>query len=228
MAGLAGFGLLERRASAPLVEPALLHDRTLRTGLAGALIGYLVLFAALFGCPLYLQARLHLAAAQTGLLVSILPATLAILAPVAGLAADRYGARRVAGTGMAIAGLGCLGGVLLAGSLAGLVLLLALVGAGLGLFTPANNAAVAGRGRPDQAGVVSGMLNMTRGIGTALGVAAAGAGFELAGSPVAGFRLTCGLLAGLALLGACSAARFRIRSARPGSRRGSETSRGSN
>jgi MFS family permease len=49
------------------------------------------------------------------------------------------------------------------------------VGAGLGAFTPANNAAVmlsAPRGRT---GVVSGMVNMTRGFGTALGVALAGA-----------------------------------------------------
>jgi EmrB/QacA subfamily drug resistance transporter len=205
VAGLAGFAVLERRVNAPLVEPSLLQDRPLRAGLAGALIGYLVLFAALFLCPLYLQARLHLPAAQTGLLVSILPVTLAVLAPVAGLAADRYGTGRVITAGMAIAGLGCLGAVLLAGRLPGLVLLLASVGAGLGLFTPANNATVAGRGRPDQAGVVSGVLNMTRGVGTALGVAVAGAGFELAGSPLAGFRLTCALLAGLALLGAATA-----------------------
>jgi EmrB/QacA subfamily drug resistance transporter len=204
LAGLAGFGLLERRAGNPLIEPSLLHDRALRTGLSGALLGYLVLFAALFLCPLYLQARLHLPAAQAGLLVSILPAALATLAPVAGLAADRYGPGRLTAAGMAITGLGCCCAVLLAGQLAGLVLLLALTGAGLGLFTPANNATVAGRGRLDQAGVVSGVLNMTRGLGTALGVAVAGACYGLAEGPVAGFRLTCGVLAVLALLGPIS------------------------
>jgi EmrB/QacA subfamily drug resistance transporter len=203
LAGLLGFGLHERRAAAPLVELELLRDRTLRAGLTGALLGYLVLFAALFLCPLFLAARLHLSAAQTGLLVSILPAMLALLAPVAGLAADRYGAGPVTRTGLVLATLGCGCGALLAGRLTGLVLLLSLVGAGLGLFTPANNAMVAGRGRLDQAGLVSGVLNMTRGVGTALGVAVAGAAYAVAGpNPVTGFRVTAALLAGLALLGA--------------------------
>jgi len=203
LAGLLAFGLHERRAAAPLVELELLRDRTLRAGLTGALLGYLVLFAALFLCPLFLAARLHLSAAQTGLLVSILPVTLAMLAPVAGLAADRYSAGPVTRTGMVLTTLGCGCGALLAGRLTGLALLLALVGAGLGLFTPANNAMVAGRGRLDQAGLVSGVLNMTRGVGTALGVAVAGAAYTLAGpNPVVGFRVTAALLAGLALLGA--------------------------
>ena len=180
MAGLAGFWLFERRTAALLVEPELLRDRTLRAGLAGALLGYLVLFGVLLLCPLFVEARLHLPVAQTGLLVSILPVMLAVLAPVAGLAADRYGAGPVTRAGPPLTALGCGCGAALAGRLVGLVLLLVLVGAGLGLFTPANNATVAGCGRPDQAGLVSGVLNMTRGIGTALGVAVAGASYGLA------------------------------------------------
>ncbi len=58
--------------------------------------------------------------------------------------------------------------------------MLALTGAGLGLFTPANNATVASAGRHEHAGMVSGVLNMTRGIGTAFGVAVTGATFTLA------------------------------------------------
>lgn len=198
VAGLATFPILERRAVTPLVEPSLLRDRTLRTGLASALIGYLVLFAALLLCSLFVQARLQLPAAQAGLLISILPAALAALAPVAGAAADRHGWIPAAGLATAALGFGC--ATLLPGRLAGPVLLLALVGAGLGLFLPANNATVAGRGRPDQAGLVSGVLNMTRGIGTALGVAVAGASYSVA-HPVVGFRLTSAVLAGLAVLG---------------------------
>ncbi len=199
-AGLATFPLLERRAAAPLVEPALLRDRTLRIGLVSALIGYLVLFAALLLCSLFVQATLHLPAAQAGLLISILPVALAALAPMAGAAADRHGARRMTAAGLAVAALGFGCAALLPGRLAGPVLLLALAGVGLGLFLPANNATVAGRGRPDQAGLVSGVLNMTRGIGTALGVAVAGASYSVA-DPVAGFRLTSAVLAGLAMLG---------------------------
>jgi MFS family permease len=51
---------------------------------------------------------------------------------------------------------------------------LALVGIGLGAFTPANNAAIMSSAPIGHAGVLSGLLNMTRGVGTALGVALTG------------------------------------------------------
>ena len=60
---------------------------------------------------------------------------------------------------------------------AGLLAGLAVAGVGLGAFTPANNAAVMSASPPGHTGVVSGILNMTRGLGTALGVVLTGAVF---------------------------------------------------
>ena len=60
---------------------------------------------------------------------------------------------------------------------AGILIGLAVAGLGLGLFTPANNAAVMWASPAGHAGVTGGLLNMTRGLGTALGVALAGALF---------------------------------------------------
>ncbi|MGH2443707.1 MAG: hypothetical protein ACRDFX_11180, partial [Chloroflexota bacterium] len=56
---------------------------------------------------------------------------------------------------------------------------LALIGVGLGAFTPANNAAIMGSATLNQTGLVGGILNMTRGSGTALGVALTGLLFTL-------------------------------------------------
>ena len=54
------------------------------------------------------------------------------------------------------------------------VIALALVGAGLGAFTPANNTAIM-RAAPRQgAGAAGGVINMTRGLGTSIGVALCG------------------------------------------------------
>jgi hypothetical protein len=71
---------------------------------------------------------------------------------------------------------------------AGILAGLAVTGVGLGLFTPANNAEVMTASPPGHAGVIGGMLNMTRGLGTALGVALAGALFTAAAG-VAGARV---------------------------------------
>jgi EmrB/QacA subfamily drug resistance transporter len=201
--GLGCFVRAERRSAAPLVDLALFRARPFRAGVLSGLLGYLVLFGALLVSPLFIEAHLHYSAGRAGLLVTLLPLALAVLAPLAGRAADRYGQLPVTVTGLVVAAAGFSCAAALPSRLVGLVLMLVLVGAGLGIFTPANNAAVAGSGRMDQAGLVSGVLNMTRGVGTALGVAAAGATYGLAGPhPVAGLRDTMLLLGVLALLGA--------------------------
>jgi hypothetical protein len=79
--------------------------------------------------------------------------------------------------------------ILLCGACAGMVFV-------PGLFTPANYAAIAGC-QDEHAGMVSGVLNMTRGIGTALGVAVAGLAYAHGG-----FSLAMPVLAGLAGLAA--------------------------
>jgi MFS family permease len=64
------------------------------------------------------------------------------------------------------------------------VVLLGLVGVGMGLFTSPNNASIMGAAPSRQAGMASGVLNMTRGMGTALGLAVTGTVFVAAGGDV--------------------------------------------
>jgi MFS family permease len=82
---------------------------------------------------------------------------------------------------------------------------LGLVGVGLGLFTPANNAAIMGASPRESSGMASGVLNMTRGMGTAMGLAFTGLVFGLAGGEASnaadigrGFTAALLLLAALA------------------------------
>jgi hypothetical protein len=90
------------------------------------------------------------------------------------------------------------------------VVLLGLLGAGLGIYTPANNAEIMAAVSARDAAAAGGMVNMTRGIGTALGVAgvtlALHAG-ELLRSPEAGRGLSMAVLAAAALAGTWAAAR---------------------
>jgi MFS family permease len=88
----------------------------------------------------------------------------------------------------------------------GLLILLCVIGIGLGLFTSPNNAAIMGAAPTDQAGMASGILNMTRGFGTALGLALTGLVFTVSGgahSPGHAFSvaaLTLAVIAGAAAL----------------------------
>lgn len=194
-AGTLGVIAVERSAARPLLPPALLR-RTGRAVSAG-LVGYLALFGLLFATPFYCQDVLHLAAARTGLLLTVLPAAIGLTAPIAGALADRRMHWPWAPVGLAVLGAAL---VLLAATRpgqVGLALLLGLAGVGFGVFNPANNAAVMSGVRSAGSGQLGGLLNMTRGLGTALGVAVTG--LVLAGSaePGHGFRTACWLLAAL-------------------------------
>ena len=112
-----------------------------------------------------------------------------------------------------------LGGAIAAGSAAALavraphavsVVLLGLLGASLGIYTPANNADIMAAVPARDAAAAGGMVNMTRGTGTALGVAVVALGL-LAGallrSPDIGLTLSMAALAAVALAGVWAAQR---------------------
>ena len=116
-----------------------------------------------------------------------MPLFLALAAIFAGRLSDRSGGRALTVTGMVVVTTTL---AVLATSKPGQAMLLvglALVGTGLGLFTPANNAAIMASAPKDRAGVAAGVLNMARGLGTTLGLALTGLVYGLAPAPRDGF-----------------------------------------
>jgi EmrB/QacA subfamily drug resistance transporter len=172
---LAAFAFVARecRVEAPLIDLSILRRPAISIGLGSGLISYLVLFGTLFVVPYFLTAA-HVGPALIGLEVSALPLAIAIAAPIAGRLLGRVEARRLTSAGLIITATGLLG-IALGHGTAGLVPGLTLTGFGLGTFIPANNSTIMAAAPVGHAGVLSGILNMTRGIGTALGVALAGA-----------------------------------------------------
>lgn len=170
----------ELHTPAPMMQLSLFKVAPFSAGISSGLLSYLALFGLLLVLPFYLKYSGHESSAQAGLELIVLPVALGIAAPFAGNLADRIGAQPLTVGGM----------VLLAGSMVaiavhpvtGIVLLveLAVAGVGLGMFTPPNNAAIMGSAPRQHSGMASGVLNMTRGLGTSLGVAMTGLIFGLA------------------------------------------------
>jgi EmrB/QacA subfamily drug resistance transporter len=221
---LGAFLLAERRAPAPLVDLGLFRDRVFSTGIVAGLLSYAVLFGSLFLLPFYFQRFLGFAPDEAGLALSPIPLALGIVAPVAGALTDRLGSRLPTVAGMILTTVALLALTAVPGGAVGAMLpLLAVLGLGLGLFTPPNNSAVMGSAPPHRLGVAGGVLNMTRSLGTSAGVAATGAVLALrlaarTGLPAAGtvglapavllpaFRETLLFLAALAALAGIVAA----------------------
>ncbi|MCQ4083595.1 MFS transporter [Streptomyces sp. RB6PN25] len=159
------------RTATPLLNLTLLRIRAISTGLVGALSGYLVLFGPLVLVPIALTAGGH-SELTAGLVLTALPAGFALAAT----SADRVLPSFLADRGRCLAGAAVCTGTLcaiLAVPLTPvwLTVLLAVLGLGLGIFTPANNALIMGAIPVSSSGTGGGLVNMARGLGTALGVA---------------------------------------------------------
>ncbi len=166
-----GFVLREHHATVPLLDPALLRIRAVGAGLLGALCGYLVLFGPLVLIPVTLTAAGY-SALHAGLVLTALPAGFALAATTSERLLPRFWTDRGRCTLGALLGVGVLAGLLAAPLSTGwLVGLLGVLGVALGVFTPANNSLVMQAIPARTAGTGGGLLNMTRSLGTALGVA---------------------------------------------------------
>jgi len=171
----------ERSDDQPMLDLGLFRNRHFSAGITSGLGSYLVTFGVLLLIPFYLTRGLGFGAARAGAELMALPLAFGLVAPLAGRLADRVGARPLTVSGMALV----TGGLLTLGTVRpgtpGLLLLLAAIGVGLGLFTSPNNATIMGSAPPQQVGMASGILNMSRGLGTALGLALTALLFTVSG-----------------------------------------------
>ncbi|MGH2443779.1 MAG: MFS transporter, partial [Chloroflexota bacterium] len=143
----------ETHAASPMIDLGLFRRIPFSAGIGSGLLSYLALFGILFIVPFYLEIKRGFSAADSGLLLTALPAALAVTAPLAGKLSDRLGARPVTVSGMLITALGLLAMAMVRRPEAALLAELALIGVGLGAFTPANNAAIMGSAPLNQTGL---------------------------------------------------------------------------
>jgi EmrB/QacA subfamily drug resistance transporter len=196
LAAAGGFVWRERHTNEPLLDLGLLGRGGVGVALVGALGGYLVLFGPLVLVPVVL-ADAGVAAQHAGLVLTTLPAGFALAATLGGRLRLLGGERRRHQIGAVVA----------AAALAGLVVApltepvlagaLAVVGLGLGVFTPANNAMIMAAIPARASATGGGLVNLARGLGTALGVALPVLALHLAtqtGHPAAGPHLAMGVL----------------------------------
>jgi EmrB/QacA subfamily drug resistance transporter len=174
---MTGFVAIERRSSHPLLDPALFSLRLFTSASLSAGANYVALFVAVFLTPFSLVAVYGETIRTAGLIMTVIPLLMGLSAPAAGVLSDRIGSRLLSSAGLGIVAL----------SLAGLsashpeegrgpvILFLALMGLGSGVFQTPNTSALMGSVPPARRGVAAGMQATCRNLGMVLGVALAGA-----------------------------------------------------
>ncbi len=184
VAAVFGVGLVllaEASAASPLIPLALFRDPLLSAGFAMSALVTTVVMATLVVGPFYLSGALGLDAARVGLVMSSGPVAAALSGVPAGRFVDRFGSHRASVAGLLAMALGCALLTLLPSSFGvpGYIAPLVVITAGYALFQAANNTAVMTNIQPDQRGVISGLLNLSRNLGLVTGASVMGAVFAL-------------------------------------------------
>lgn len=176
------FVFVERRVASPLIRLTMFRDPLLSGSLAMSTLVATVMMATLVVGPFYLAHGLGLNAGVVGLVLAVGPCVAALTGVPAGRIADRFGAPRMTVAGLIAMAVGYLTLSVLpqAYGIGGYVAPMVVITLGYAVFQTANNTTVMAGVAPDQRGVISGMLNLSRNLGLITGASALGAVFAWA------------------------------------------------
>jgi len=162
------FYRVERRHPSPLLPVSLLaSNRVFASSNLAALINYSATYAVGFLLSLYLQYIRGYEPAAAGTLLLVQPVIQIFVAPVAGRLADRIRPGLIAAGGLALSA-ACLFGLAALSEttpVAAIIVILAVLGVGVGLFSSPNTTAVMGSVGKRYYGSASAMVAMMRSLG---------------------------------------------------------------
>ncbi len=162
----------ERKTPHPLLDFELFKNRTFVYGNLVAVVVYSTQTSAFFLLPFYMETVLNFSPAYSGLLITITPVTMAIIAPLAGYFSDKIGSAKIISLSMllqtaaflVLSTLGTVQTTLIIGG--GLVLL----GLGLGMFGSPNTSSILGSMPREEAGYGGGFISTNRNLSYSLGI----------------------------------------------------------
>lgn len=182
------FVIIEKRMAHPIVDISIFQSRLFSAALVSSFLCYLSLFAIMFLMPFYLEELLSLQPDRAGLLLTAVPLTISLAAPISGWLSDRFGSQALCSLGLAVAstGLFFLGRLTQYESRFGIIWPLVLAGLGQGMFLAPNSNAIMSSVPENRIGIASGFLATVRVLGQGFSVALAGAVFTSLGGARAG------------------------------------------
>jgi len=168
---------VERRSAYPMIQLILFENKLFSVNLITGVLTFICSAGAILLMPFYLQNILGLDPSASGLLLSVVPLTMGIVAPISGWLSDRFGTRPLTVIGLAVLLLGYLAASTLNETTSRWLYALCFfpVGVGMGLFNSPNNSAIMGAVPRNRLGVASGLMALTRTVGQTTGVSVIGA-----------------------------------------------------
>ncbi|RNC63170.1 MAG: Riboflavin transporter RibZ [Candidatus Dichloromethanomonas elyunquensis] len=177
------FTFTEGRVDHPIIDFSMFRIRPFLVGNLSGWLSFTAMFANAMLLPFYLQQILNYSPYQVGLLMTVFPITMAIIAPLSGNASDKFGPMLLTSAGLGIIAIGLFYYSTLTpesqyyqiipGSL--------LLGLGSGMFQSPNNSSVMSSVPSRKLGVAGGINSLVRNAGMITGIAFSVSLFEALG-----------------------------------------------
>jgi EmrB/QacA subfamily drug resistance transporter len=177
---IALFIVIEKRTDHPIVDLNLFRNTRFASGTGGIMLMFAAVVAMVFLTPFYLINGLGYSASIAGLMMTIHPLTIVIVAPLSGWISDKIGSTllRTVGTVVFCFALLFLGNLDINSSNLDIALRLIILAVGFGIFDSPNNSSIMGSVSSEHLGTASAMIAASRQVGLAIGTALIGTIFS--------------------------------------------------
>jgi MFS family permease len=161
-----------------MIELGLFRNNLLTLSLLMGFFSF-ALLGGFFLMPFYLQVAKGYAMQQVGFMMMIVPLLMGVVAPPSGWLSDHFGTRVICLIGLFLmfAGALSISFLRMETSVMGYLFRVAPMGIGMGIFFSPNNSAIMGSVPPQRLGVASGLMALSRNLGTTVWMPIMGAVF---------------------------------------------------
>ena len=179
--GLVVFVRFQRKKAHPLLDTSIFKNKLISRNLIATVLVYTVIITTVLLPPFYLSKAAGYSPLKVGLIMSFGPLLTAAFSVYAGKIADKYGAKKVMFYAVVTIAVGCfcMSTISPRANIAGYLWRIGIIAMGLNFFKTPNNTVIMEVAQPDQRGVLSSFLSLSRILGQITGTAAMGVIFAV-------------------------------------------------
>lgn len=169
------FIIVERKLESPLIQLEIFKNKLFSLSIFCGFVTFVAIFCHNIILPFYLQDVLSYSPQKSGMILMIYPLVLMVVAPVSGSLSDKIGSEILTFIGLIF---GSLGLFLMASlnensSIVSMIIFIAIMSAGMGLFQSPNNSLVMSTVPMDKLGIAGSINALIRNVGMVSGIALA-------------------------------------------------------
>lgn len=167
------FIMVEKKRETPLLQLQIFENKLFSLSIFCGFISFVAIFCSTMIQPFYLQDVMSFSPAFTGLILMIYPLILSIVAPFSGHLSDKIGSEILTFIGLVLTSLGLLLMSTLndKSSIISMVIFIAIMSIGNGLFQSPNNSLVMSTVPKDKLGIAGSVNALVRNLGMVCGIA---------------------------------------------------------